>query len=170
MHFSTTVHLSEKLQFVGWVMGLSLGQTPTGIGEDGIHPVIMDLDEDSPQARPASISVQLERFIKVSIGQNGHCGAQTLQLIKGPFAPVILGDGCPLLTCIFAGHQFMQGPGYMCKLGDKLVVIHSEPKKALDLGDCGEDWPLFDNIYFLFVSDYSLDRDNVPQVCDLHVE
>ena len=43
---------SKKFQFVGWVMGLSLGQTPAGIGDDGISPVIMGLVEDSPQLDP----------------------------------------------------------------------------------------------------------------------
>ena len=60
---------SEKLQFVGWVMGLSLGQSPAGIGNDGIDPIIMALVEGSPQARPTIIGVQLERHGKVGIGQ-----------------------------------------------------------------------------------------------------
>ena len=34
---------SEKLQFMGSVMSLSLGQTPAGIGNDSINPVIIDL-------------------------------------------------------------------------------------------------------------------------------
>ena len=61
-------------------MGLSLGQTPPGIGDYGISPIITDLLEDIPQARPTSVSVQLERFSKVGIGQNVHCGAQMLHL------------------------------------------------------------------------------------------
>ena len=91
----------EKLQFAGWVMGISLGQTPAGIKDDGIHPVIMGLVENSPWARPASIGVQLERLGKISIGQNVCCGAQMLQFIKWPLEPVIPGDGQPLLACIF---------------------------------------------------------------------
>ena len=47
----------KKLQFVGWVMGLSLGQTPAGIGDNGIHPIITGLVENSPQARPTGIGV-----------------------------------------------------------------------------------------------------------------
>ena len=39
---------SEKLQFVGLVMGLSLGQAPASIGDDGTSPVIMGLVKDSP--------------------------------------------------------------------------------------------------------------------------
>ena len=67
-------HKDKKLQFVGWVMGLSLGQAPASIGVDGIGPIIMDLGEDSPQVRPACIGVQLEGPGKVGIGQNRHCG------------------------------------------------------------------------------------------------
>ena len=73
---------SEKLQFVGGVMVVNLGQTPTGIGNDGISPIVMGLVEDNPQARPASISVQFKRLGKIGIGQNGHCGAQMHQVIK----------------------------------------------------------------------------------------
>ena len=83
-------------------MGLGPGQTHAVIGDDGTCPVIMDLVEDSPQARPASIGVQLERISKVGIGQDGHCGAQMLQFTEGLLAPVVAADGCPLLTCIFA--------------------------------------------------------------------
>ena len=50
----------EKLQFVGWVMGLSFGQAPDSIGDDGTSPVIMGLVEDSPQPEPACVGVQLE--------------------------------------------------------------------------------------------------------------
>ena len=45
---------NEKLQFVGWVMGLSLGQTPAGIGNDGISLVIMGLVPTSGIWPPAS--------------------------------------------------------------------------------------------------------------------
>ena len=44
-------------------MGVSLGQTPDGIEDDGLHPVITDLSEDSSHARPTGISVQLERLV-----------------------------------------------------------------------------------------------------------
>ena len=43
---------SKILQFVGWVMVLSLGQVPANIGDDTISSVIMGLVEDSPKARP----------------------------------------------------------------------------------------------------------------------
>ena len=88
-------------------MGLSLCYAPTGMGNDGISPIIMSLVEDSPQARPTSINVQFRRFCKMSlvedspqarptnidvqfkrlckigIGKNGHHGTQVLQVIKG---------------------------------------------------------------------------------------
>ena len=64
----------EKLQFVGWVMGLNIGQAPASKGDDGISTVIKGLVKDSPQARPACIGVQLEGPGKVNIGQNRHCG------------------------------------------------------------------------------------------------
>ena len=37
----------KKLQFMGRVVGFSLGQTPTGIGYDSISPIITGL-KDSP--------------------------------------------------------------------------------------------------------------------------
>ena len=80
---------SEKLQFVSLVMDLSLGHIPAGIGDEGISPIIMGLVEDSPQARPTSVSMQLERLSKVGIGQNRQCGTQTLHFIKGLLASVI---------------------------------------------------------------------------------
>ena len=43
---------SEKLQFVGWVMGLSLIQAPTSIGDDDISPIITGLIEESPRQDP----------------------------------------------------------------------------------------------------------------------
>ena len=88
--------------------------------------------------------------------------AQTLHFIEAPLAPLVPGNGCPLLTCIFTGHKFMQRLGYLHKPGDKLAVILSEPKKALGLSDCGGCGPLFDNIYFLFISLYSLGGHDVP--------
>ena len=40
-HLNHSPFKSEKLQFVGWVMGFSLGQTTAGIGYNGISPIIM---------------------------------------------------------------------------------------------------------------------------------
>ena len=67
-------HSPLKGEFVGWVMGLSLGQAPASIGDDVISPTIPGLVEGSPQARPACISVQLEGPGKVGVGQNRCCG------------------------------------------------------------------------------------------------
>ena len=55
-------------------MGLSLGQTLVGIGDDGISPIVMGLVEDSPQARPTNISLKPEGLGTVGIGKNRHCG------------------------------------------------------------------------------------------------
>ena len=118
---------NEKLQFVGWVMDLSLNQTPAGIGDNGISLVIPDLVEDSPKVKPISISVQLERLSKVSIGQNRHCGAQVLQFVEGPFAPVIPGDGSHHVSCVFARCQFVQGPGNLHEQGINWQLVSGEP-------------------------------------------
>ena len=91
----------EKLQFVGGVVGFSLCQTPTNVVDDGISAIIMSLTEDSPQARPTSISMELKRPHEISIGKNRHCGAQVLQVIKGPLTPVIPCDDHFFLACIF---------------------------------------------------------------------
>ena len=92
----------EKLQFVAGIMGLSLCQTATGIGDDSIGPIMMSLVEDSPQARPTCIAVQFKRLSKISIGKNGCCGAQTLQVVEGLPAPVVQSDAHPQFACIFS--------------------------------------------------------------------
>ena len=61
----------EKLQFVGGVVGFSLCQTPTSISNDGISAIIMNLVEDSPQARPTSVSVQFKSFMKSAKARMG---------------------------------------------------------------------------------------------------
>ena len=74
MNFSTTAHFIVRNSSVGWVMVLNIGQAPTSIADDSIGPFIMGLIEDSPQARPTSICVQLEGPGKVGIDQNRCCG------------------------------------------------------------------------------------------------
>ena len=64
----------------------------------------------------------------------------------------------------------MQRPDYLHKLGNKLAIVPSEPKKALDLSDGGGVGSLFDDIYFLSISHYTLGRDDVLLVWDLSVE
>ena len=48
---------SAELQFVSWIMHLSLGQALAGIGDDGISPIIVGLVEDGPKPRSTSTSV-----------------------------------------------------------------------------------------------------------------
>ena len=100
---------SEKFQFVGWVMGLGIGQTLAGLGDDAISTVVCGrgLVED----RTTSIGVQLEGLGKGGIGENRYCGTYALQFVKGLLASVVPSDGCPHLTCIFARCQFMQRHG-----------------------------------------------------------
>ena len=71
-----------KLQFMGGVVDFSLSQTPNGIGCDSISPIITGLIENSPQARPASISMELERLCKIGIGKNRCHSAQALRVIE----------------------------------------------------------------------------------------
>ena len=51
----------EKFQLMGRVMGFSLCQTPTDIGYDSIHPIVTSLIEESPQATPASVNMELKK-------------------------------------------------------------------------------------------------------------
>ena len=113
-----------------------------------IYHIITGVVEDSPQARPTSICVQLERLGRVGIGQNECCGAQTLEFIECLLVPVIPGDGCPHFTCVFAGCQFVQGSGYLQELGDTLLIVPCESKKAPDLDDGGGGEPLLIAIIF----------------------
>ena len=139
---------SEKLQFMGEVLGVCLWQTPTGIDDDGIGSVITSLVEDSPQARPTSVSVQFKGLSEISIGKTGCHGAQMLQVIKWLLPPVVPGDSHPLLACIFTGPQFKQGLGYLCELRNEPVIVPHEPQKTLDLSDGGGGRPFSNSIYF----------------------
>ena len=126
----------EKLQFMGKVVGLSLCQTPTGIGNNRISPIFM-----SPWARPTSIGMKFEILHKIGVGKNRHHSAQTLQVIKWLLAPVVPHDGCLLLACIFNRHLSVQQLGYLCELGDESVVITCKPKENSDLSDNGRGRP-----------------------------
>ena len=47
----------------------------------------------------------------------------------------------------------MQGSGFLCELGDKLVIAPYEPKKAQDLGDSGGGGPfLIASVFPLLVT------------------
>ena len=79
----------EKLQFVGAVMGLSIGRTPTGIGDDGISPIIMSLVENSPHTRPTSIGVQFKKLKK-----NWHRAELVLWCTDASVHQMIIGTCC----------------------------------------------------------------------------
>ena len=83
------------------VMGFSLGQAPTSISYYCIHAIFAGLVEDSSQARPTNISVELERLGEVHISKNSCGGKQSLQVNKGLLAPVIPLNGSLLLASIF---------------------------------------------------------------------
>ena len=54
----------EKFQLVCGVVGFSLGQAPTHIGYYSICAILAGLVENRSNARPTSISVQLESWVK----------------------------------------------------------------------------------------------------------
>ena len=56
----------EKLQFVGWVMGLSLGQAPAIICYDGISPIITGLVENSPRPDPEASMCCLKGLVMLA--------------------------------------------------------------------------------------------------------
>ena len=85
-------------------MGFGLCQAPTSIDYDCIHTVLTGLVEDSSQARPASIGVELERVGEVYIGKDRCSGAQPFQVIKGLLAP-----GVPLNGSLFLASFLPQG-------------------------------------------------------------
>ena len=99
----------------------------------------------------------------------GGVGAQIFQVIEGPLAPVIPGDGCPFLVCFFTRHQFMQGSGYLHELGDKLGIAPHEPQK-LRTSMMVVGWAIFDNTYFPLVSCYALGGDDVSHISNLPAE
>ena len=94
----------EKFQLVCWVVGLSLGQAPTGIGYYSVCAILVGLVENSSQTRPTGISVELERLGEICIGKNRHSGTQSFQVIKGLLAPAIPLNGYLLLARIFPQH------------------------------------------------------------------
>ena len=55
----------EKLQFMGGVVDLSLCQTPTGVGNDGIGSVITSLvEETAPRPDLQALVWSLKGFLK----------------------------------------------------------------------------------------------------------
>ena len=130
----------------------------------------MGLVEDSSQARPKGISVELERLGEVHISKNRCNGTQSLQIIKGLMAPVIPLNGSLLLASIFTQNKLMQGLGYLHEFWDKSSVISHESQETSDLHGIFGDWPLLDSFYFALISGYSFGRDHMPQIGNLPSE
>ena len=51
---------------MGGVMDLTLSQTPTGIGNDGISPIIMTLVEDTPKPDLQASACNLKGLLKLA--------------------------------------------------------------------------------------------------------
>ena len=182
----------KKFQRVHRVVGFGLGQAPTSIGYYCIHAIFAGLVEDSSQARPTGISVDLKRLGEVHISKNRCSGTQPLQVIKGLLTPVIPLNGSLFLASILTQSQLMQGSGYLHEFWDKPPVISCESQETSKLRDvCGDwllfdcfnlafisgyhlgrdqDWSLFDHFYLAFISGYPLSRDHMPQVGNLPSE
>ena len=130
----------------------------------------MDLIEDSPQARPKSISVELKRMGKICVGKDRHGGAQSFQVIKGLLVPVAPPDSSLFLSRILTQGYLMQGLSYLCKFWDKPPIVTHESQETLDLSDVCWNWPLLKSIYLNFISGFSLGRDYMPQIGNLPLE
>ena len=81
-------------------MGFNLYQVPTSMCYDCIRTILVGLVDDSSQARLTSIGVELKRLGEIHIGKDRQGGAQSIQVIKGPLAPVIAPDGSIFLASI----------------------------------------------------------------------
>ena len=68
----------QKFQVVGKVVRFGFCQTPTDIGNNSIHTIIMSLVEHSPKTRPASISMEFKWPGEICTGKNRCCDAQAL--------------------------------------------------------------------------------------------
>ena len=93
----------DKFQLVSREMTFSLHQAPNGVGDDSIITIIMHLVEDTPQAWPTSAAMEFRRPGEICIGKDRHCGAQALQVIKGPLTPVIPCNGSFLANIFIWG-------------------------------------------------------------------
>ena len=90
----------EKFKLVCRVVGLSLGQVPTGIGYYNICAILMGLVENSSPTRPTGINMELERLGEIHIGKNVCCGTQSFQVIKWLLAPAVPLGGSLFLASI----------------------------------------------------------------------
>ena len=91
----------KTFQLVCGVMEFGLGQAPPDTGYYSICVILMGLVENSSQARPTDISMEPERLGEICKGKIGHCGTQTLQVIKGLLVPVVSLNGSLLLASVF---------------------------------------------------------------------
>ena len=91
----------KKFQLLCQVVGCSLSHTPTSIDYSYVCAIFVGLVENSSQARPTSISVDLERLGEIHISKNRCSGTQSLQVIKSLLVPVIPLDGNLFLASIF---------------------------------------------------------------------
>ena len=157
----------KKFQLVHRVMGSSLGQAPTSIGYDCIHDIFIGLVEDSSQARPTSIGVELKRLGEVCISKDRCSSTQPLQVIKCLLAPVIPPKWQPFSCQHSHPRKLIQGFGYLHEFWDKLPIISHESQETLNLCDICQDWPLLDCFYLAFVGCYALGRDYMRQVGNL---
>ena len=130
----------------------------------------MSLVEDSPQGRPTNIGKELKISHEIGTDKNSHCGAQTLQGIKGLLIPVIPYECYFLIAHIFSGYQLMQGSSYLHELWNELSVMLHKPQKTSDLGDISKGRPFLHSVYLTLIGGYTLGRDNMPQVGNLPSE
>ena len=93
----------KKLQFMGRVVGLSLCQTPTGIGYDSIGPIIMSLMRTAPILDPQALVCSfkgVEKLAYTRIGAMVHrcfsssnaCWHLSFQVIATFFLPAFSPD------------------------------------------------------------------------------
>ena len=65
-----------------------------------MHTILMGLIEDSPQARPISMGMELKRLGEIHICKDRHGCAQSFQVVKGLVALVAPPDGSLFLASI----------------------------------------------------------------------
>ena len=107
---------------------------------------------------------------EICIGKDRCSGAQSFQVVKGPFVPDVPPDGSLFLASILTQGQLMEGLGNLLELWDKLPTVTHKSQETLDLSDVCQYWPLLNNLYLTFISGYSLGRDYMPQIGNLPSE
>ena len=160
--FNYHPHEGKTFKLVCWVMEFSLCQTPTSISSYCICAIFVDLVEDSSQARPTGISVELERLDEVCISKNRCSGTQSLQVINGLLAPVIPLNGSLFMLAFSPEVNSCRDWATCMNFLDKLPMICHESQETSDLPDVLGYWPLFDSFYFALIHGYSFGRDHMP--------